>query len=156
MDEKEPNKQDPKDIKRSASEVFSAPYVPPPKQVTPIERRRKPDFFTRFVQVTGVLGWFLSSLSILLLLVARPSDKQNIFTRFLGIVATPTGWDLFWLRVSFVLITVTTLLCLFGLLFNAKRHRRKTDRFNKSIIILLIVGAASIAAFLLLFGFPFG
>lgn len=45
----------------------------------------------------------------------------------------------------FVILVLNFAVCTIGFIFNLARHKRKTDRFNKSILIL---GALSLAGIL--------
>ncbi|MDL2287748.1 hypothetical protein LJC32_00005 [Oscillospiraceae bacterium OttesenSCG-928-F05] len=114
-------------------------------------RRRKPDKLTRAIQIAGWIAWGTAILFALFWMTARP-DTPNFFTRVLNINVVG-GWNAFYLRIAFFLMVATFLVCLTGLLINMRRHKRKTDRFNKSLIILGILSL--ISAVVLPFVTPF-
>lgn len=48
----------------------------------------------------------------------------------------------------FIILVLNFAVCTMGFIFNMARHRRKTDRFNKSIIIMGLLSLAGILWYL--------
>ncbi|MDL2225861.1 hypothetical protein LJC20_06705 [Eubacteriales bacterium OttesenSCG-928-M02] len=115
-----------------------------------VERRRQRDWVTKAVPIFSVVGWVSAICTLLMLESARPKS-EDLFSRMIG-SPVRSYWNTTLLWVALGLLTLVFFACLFGFLFNAFRHKRKTDRFNKSIIILGIISLVSIGAFLLRFG----
>lgn len=121
-----------------------------------VERRRKgPDPITRIIQISTIFAWITSLVVLTLLVSARPADNQNMFTRILDLKVAPTGWDFVQLRVAFFLIIFTVLICAAGIVGNAMRHKRKTDRFRVSLFVFLGISLVALIAFIIVFGVPF-
>ena len=115
-----------------------------------IERRRRKDWVSKSIGIISGIGWVLSIVSLLLLETASP-DKSNFFSRFLG-APVRGSWNSTVLMISFVSLVTVFAACALGMVFNILRHRRKSDRFNRSIIILGIASIIGIALFLVRFG----
>lgn len=117
------------------------------------ERRRRKDILTRAIPVIGAVSLVLIICFILFLSEATP-EGENFFTRILNI--TPSNQlDWFFVQLAFVIISINLVLCITGLVFNLLRHKRKTDRFNKPVIISLVCSLIGMTVFLVLFGIPF-
>ena len=114
-----------------------------------MERRRRKDWVVRLVSVVSVLGWVFAFAALLLFNEAQPSGP-DFFTRFLG--ATVINYlDVNKLNMAFIALLISFFVCAAGMTANILRHRRKTDRYNKSIIILGSVSLVGIIAFLINF-----
>ncbi|MCX8128795.1 MAG: hypothetical protein N3I35_01695 [Clostridia bacterium] len=99
-----------------------------------VERRKGPDMLTKWVKWTGIIGWFIIISVVFIISEAKPR-VENFFDRLFNVKLRKT-WDEDLLRYSFILMILLFLLCTIAMIFNILRHRRKTDRFNKSIILL--------------------
>jgi len=102
------------------------------------ERRKKQDWIVRSVTLITILGWICALVALLLIDRASPSH-ENLFTRFLN-VNVASYWNSTLLRGAFIAILASFLVSVIGFIFNASRQRRKTDRYNK---LLIIIGIAS-------------
>jgi len=114
-----------------------------------VERRRKPDWVVRSVTVIAVLGWIGALIALVMIHRARPAG-ESFFTRTFDLVAV-TRWDVAVLRSSFVAIMTSLVACGVGFIINLTRHRRKTDRYNKLLIILGVLSLALLIAFLIIY-----
>ena len=110
------------------------------------ERRRKKDWVVRSVNVVAVIGWVCAVAALLILDRAKPA-AESIFTRLRTNPAAAGSWDASLLNIAFTAILISFFVCLAGLFINMARSRRKTDRFNKSIITLGVVSLILIAVF---------
>ena len=112
-----------------------------------VERRRKKDWVVRSVSVIAVIGWICAIVALVYVDQAKPGTV-NFLTKLFG-TDVRLYWDVTLLNISFRALLVSFFTCVIGLLINMTRHRRKTDRFNKSIIILGLVSLIAIIAFLI-------
>ena len=115
-----------------------------------VERRQRRDWVSRSVSILSVVGWLCSMIALLFLESAQP-DKENFFTRIFN---TPVRsyWNSSILRFSMISLTLSFVVCAVGMVFNMMRNRRKSDKYNPSIIALGIFSLGSIVIFLWRFG----
>lgn len=123
----------------------------PQQQRRFVERRRKPDWVTRAIPLLSIIGWFIAAAALFMIDRARPRTSENFFTRLSSSGAFSTV-DTRLLYVAFISLIMTFVLCLTGFIFNMTRHKRKSDKYNPSIIILGALSLVAIAAFLILYG----
>lgn len=115
-----------------------------------VERRKRRDWVTRAISIISIAGWVLAISALLFLQTASPqgADMFTINSR----TVLKSSWNTNLLRIILVMLIVVFVACAFGFCFNLLRHKRKTDRYKKSIIILGLISIAGIALFLLVFG----
>ena len=111
----------------------------PDKKKKYIEKRRKPDLLTKWVQWSALTGWIIIFATYAIAFTAKP-PVESFVDRFLNVKLRDT-WDTDLLSYSFYLMILLLILCIIAFIFNMMRRKRKTDRFNISIILL---GIASI------------
>lgn len=102
-----------------------------------MDRRRKPDGIIKLVTFTSFVGWIMIILCSMLIIYAKP-EQTNMFYEMFNI-HTRSYWNYSLLNIVFMLLTFLLILSLIGILMNALRHRRKTDRMNKSLIFQAIM-----------------
>ncbi len=120
--------------------------TPPVEQRRYVERRRGKDWITRGIEILSGVSW-VAIISIMVSVgFATPQGGGGAWalTKLLGetVVATP---NYYYYGIARYLSLATFVLCLFGFVFNLFRHKRKTDRYRKSLIIF---GAVSLASFI--------
>lgn len=98
----------------------------------PVERRRKPDIVVKLVTITSAIGWMLIVVCLLLAGFAKP-EQTNMFYEMFNIPVRGY-WNYSVLYIVFVILIFLFVISLLGILFNAMRQRRKTDKINKSLI----------------------
>ena len=57
-------------------------------------------------------------------------------------------WNESLLMAAFVLLIASLVICIIAFIFNMLRKKRKTDKINKSVIIIGCITAAGLALFL--------
>ena len=114
-----------------------------------VERRKKQDWVVRSATVIAILGWVGAMVALLLIDRAAPT-QENFLTRFLHITVFST-WNTSMLRWAFVATLASFLTCAAGIVLNAMRQRRKTDRYNKLLIVVTIISTAILAFYLINF-----
>ena len=114
-----------------------------------VERRKKTDWVVRSVTIIAVLGWFAALLALLFIQRARPAEGTFVTLHY-G-VDVVGYWSASLLRWAFIATLFSFAACLIGFIFNAARHRRKTDRFNKLLIGISIASTVIFVVFLVSF-----
>lgn len=112
-----------------------------------IERRKKPDGIIKLVNITSTIGWLLIILCSGITIYAKP-EQTNMFYKMFN-VPVRNYWNYSLLNLVFILLVFLLILSLAGILLNAMRHRRKTDRMNKSLIFQAIMSFFGIIILLL-------
>lgn len=105
----------------------------------PLDRRRKPDMVIRLVHMISLAGWTLVIISSFLTINAKP-EQTNMFYKIFN-VPVRAYWNTTLLGDVFVLLIFLFVLSLVGILLNATRQRRKTDKLNKSLIFQAFMSA---------------
>lgn len=114
-----------------------------------VERRRKKDWVTTVIPYLSVAAWIIAAVALVLLDQASPQG-ESFFSRMLG-APVRSSWNTSMLYTAFIALASSFVICLIGFLFNLLRHSRKTDRFNKSVIILGACSLVGLVAFFIRF-----
>ena len=117
------------------------------------ERRKKRDWVTSSSTILSLLSWVLALVVWVVLDQASP-EKENMFTRFFS-VSVRGYWNQELLPLAFRLLAASLCICIIAFIFNMKRKRRKTDKYNKSIIVISIITVISLVLFVVRFGVRF-
>ena len=108
----------------------------------PLDRRRKPDMVIRLVHIISMAGWVMITICSALTINSKP-EQTNLFYKLFN-VPVRDYWNTTLLGDVFVLLIFLFVLSLVGILLNATRQRRKTDKLNKSLIFQAIMSAFGI------------
>lgn len=111
------------------------------------ERRKKPDFICRFLDVAVIIVWLLI-LTILSLIHFAEPRKENFFDRLLGAEIRKTP-DLSLLNRAFYLLVTLFIFSFVSLILNTRRLKRRNDYIRISFIIALIGSFAGIVVMLM-------
>lgn len=114
-----------------------------------VERRKKPDWVVKAVTICSIIGWALAVLAMLFMDFASPK-KENFFSRLFQ-APVDSGWNSGLLIFILVILTMVFFLCLIGLIFNMSRHKRKSDKFSKSLIFLGVASLVALIAYFMYF-----
>jgi hypothetical protein len=112
-----------------------------------IERRKGPDAVIKTVWWISGISWVLIIAAITFTGLAKP-ESETFFDRFFNI-RIRDYWDYNLLRYVFVILLLNFVTCIVGFILNLFRQKRKTDRINKSVILLAAVSLAGILWFLI-------
>lgn len=112
-----------------------------------IERRRGPDAVVKAVWWTVGISWLLFILAVIFFETARP-ETETFFDRQFN-VSIRDYWDENALLYVFIVLVLDLSVCIMGFIFNMARHKRKTDKISKSILILGIAALGGILWYLL-------
>jgi fumarate reductase subunit C len=102
-----------------------------------IEKRRKPDALIRLVTVISTIGWFMVMICSAITIYAKP-EQTNMFYQMFN-VPLRSRWNYSLLDIVFILLIFLFILSIFGIIMNAMRQRRKTDKMNKSLIFQAVM-----------------
>jgi len=111
------------------------------------ERRREEDFWVKSIKIFSIVSWTLIIPSIYLISKAPPRQDSSFFDRIFE-VEIRTTWDLTALKYIFYFMVALFFLSVTGLLINAKRCKRKSDKFNPTLVISWFLSTIGIAIYL--------
>jgi uncharacterized membrane protein len=97
-----------------------------------VNRRRGPDTMVKAINILGGVTWFLVLTIFILVTFAKPR-VETFFDRQYNVILSGK-WDRTTLSVAFLLLLILVFICFMGIMINISRHKRKTDRYNKSLI----------------------
>jgi len=99
-------------------------------------RRKGPDPWVKFLKAASAIVWGV--MLLILLIVDRAKPEVESFFRRTFRVTLPQNWENSFHDYAFWLSLLAFAFSLFALLINKQRHRRKTDKYSKSLITMLI------------------
>jgi hypothetical protein len=118
----------------------------------PVERRKKRDWISRCVPILAVIGWLSAALTLHFIYMAQPRG-ENVYTSLVrNAEFTVSFLNVGMLRLAGGFLVFSLFVCVVGTLLNITRKRRKTDRFNKFIIILGAASLFGIVAYIISYG----
>ncbi|KXG77468.1 hypothetical protein [Thermotalea metallivorans] len=113
------------------------------------DRRKGPDIWVKLVRWLGFIAWGIMFFIITITDRAKP-QAETFFERLFKVQIRQT-WDFGLIRYAFYLMITLCILCVIGLIINSRRHRRKTDRYNFSLILMMGLGIIGIIMYLVNF-----
>lgn len=111
------------------------------------ERRKGPDAIVKGVWWTVGISWLLFIAALIFTETARP-ETATFFDRQFNI-SIRDYWNENVLKYVFFILVMNLAVCFIGFLLNMMRHKRKTDKISKSILILGTVTLAGILWYLI-------
>ena len=116
---------------------------------TPIERREGPDIIVKSLRWFGFIGWFLMVVALIIVEKAKPRTTNLFSTIFDADPNLRTYWDRDLVHYIFYLMIVGFTLSVAALVFNALRHKRKSDTYRLYLILLGVVSFIGMLIYLL-------
>ena len=101
------------------------------------ERRRGPDVVVKAVWWTVGISWILIITALMITTEAQP--KFETFIDRMLKVSVRSYWDKDLLQYAFYILLINLAACIVGFVLNILRHKRKTDKISKSIIVLTTI-----------------
>jgi len=114
-----------------------------------LDRRKGPDKLVKWVKWSGIVSWILVSIILFVTLIAKP-DFESYMDKSFHIRLQDT-WDVYLMQYVFVLMVLLFFFCMISIGINIIRCRRKSDKFNKTLILNAIAAFVGIVAFFLFF-----
>jgi hypothetical protein len=111
-----------------------------------MDRRKGPDFWVKWVNWIGIFVWIIVIAIITITDIAKP-QVNNFFERALN-VQMRTYWNINLMQYAFYLLLFLFTLCIFTIVINIIRHRRKTDRFNPIVITFAVLSFLGIIIYI--------
>lgn len=113
------------------------------------KRRHGPDFLVKYITCMKYLSWFF--LLVIITLISKASPRmEGFFDRLLNVHLRST-WDTDLARIAFYLMFLLFILCIFGIIANAKRNRRNYDKLSFSIIFSTFLSVLGMILYLIFF-----
>ncbi|MFZ5968572.1 MAG: hypothetical protein ACOYVK_15565 [Bacillota bacterium] len=110
-----------------------------------VDRRKGPDIWVRIVQWLGFMAWGIMFVILTITDRAKP-EAETFFERFFKIQVR-NSWNQDLLQFAFYLMLLLNFLCIFGLIINSRRCRRKSDKYNLSLVLMMILAFVGIAMY---------
>lgn len=106
------------------------------------ERRKGPDAVVKAVWWAAGISWILIITALIITGEAQPRHA-NFIDRLYN-VTVRSNWDRNLLSYVFYILLINLATCISGFILNMLRHRRRTDKFSKSILILGLITLSGI------------
>ncbi len=107
-------------------------------------RRRGPDTLIKVISFTSIITWILIVAIFIIVSIAKPPPGS-----YMGQSAFSKSWDAEMVQYAFYLMFPILIICAIGLLVNSTRHQRKTDTYNKTLMISFFASLVGIIYFIL-------
>ena len=104
-----------------------------------IVRYRQPDFLAQLPRAVAFVAWGAAGLAFMFYENSRP--RLQGVDRFFSVYRSSQGAGS--RNVALNLTITAFVLCVLGLWANSKRMRRRTDRYNRSLIVLAVLSFAA-------------
>ena len=111
-----------------------------------VNRRHGPDVLVKAISIISGISWLIVFVVFILVSYAKPK-METLFDRQYNIQLRQ-NWDKTMLGYAIFLLGLITVICLAGILINMSRHRRRTDRYNKSLIFFCVGSIIGILVYL--------
>lgn len=115
--------------------------------IVPEERRKGNDGVLQFINLMCI--WLWGILLIILAIISKAGKSINYITQNKLLWASSEFWEIDLLKTSLIVTIICIFICTITILLNFTRHRRRTDRIKKSLVICEII-AFIIGIFLIL------
>lgn len=119
------------------------------QKVENMKRRRGPDIWVKLISWFEIISWVILFITLYVITKAKP-QVENFFDKFLKVSLRKT-WDLELAQYAFYLMIILLTLSICALVVNSKRHRRKSDRYSFTLILMSMVSFIGIVIYTLYF-----
>jgi hypothetical protein len=97
------------------------------------DRRKGPDTLVTWVKWSGIISWVLVSIILFITLIAKPGFESYMDKSFH--IKLEAAWDINLMQYVLILLVLLFLFCIISIAINLMRCRRKSDRFNKTLVL---------------------
>lgn len=109
------------------------------------ERRKGPDPVTKSISIFSGATWLLILIIFIIISYAQPK-APTMFDRNAGMIGS-RSWDKSLLSYVALTLAFTAIICFSGLAINSIRHRRRSDYYNRSLLVFGIGSVIGIFAY---------
>ncbi|MCL5290084.1 MAG: hypothetical protein ACOY35_00180 [Bacillota bacterium] len=113
-----------------------------PAEKSFVEKRQGVDFWVKFVKTAAIFVW--AAMFIILVIIDRAKPQVENFFSNLFQISLRQSWDSDLLAYAFSLSVAMLGFSVFAFIINMKRHRRKSDKYSKSILAMIFFTLAVI------------
>lgn len=110
-------------------------------------KRRGADRLSRSISYLAAIAWLIIFVVFAMLSTARSPQELFVY-RNLSRMGDRSADML--MRFALVLLIIVLAISIMGIVFNASRHRRKTDRYSKALIISAVLSLMAIVVLYIL------
>lgn len=114
-----------------------------------VERRKGPDPLVKWVRWSGIISWILISIALFMTLIAKPGFESYMDKSFH--IRLQKNWDTDLMQYVLVLLLFLFFFCMISISINLVGCRRKSDRFNKVLILNAAASFVGIILYLIFF-----
>lgn len=114
-----------------------------------LDRRKGPDKLVKWVKLSGIISWLLVSIILFLTLIAKPDFESYMDKSFH--IKLQSNWDESLMRYVLPLLVFLFFFCMISIGINIVRCRRKSDKFNKTLILNAVAAFIGILLYLIFF-----
>ena len=111
--------------------------------------RSKSDIINKSIAVSPSVCWYLTLGALIVAVLAMPVVRNFLNVSFA--LNLKKGWSKTLYPIDFSLLVAVLLVSGIGLFLNSIRHRRRTDRYNTSLVYFLVLSAICIIGYLIFF-----
>jgi hypothetical protein len=97
------------------------------------DRRKGPDKLLKIISITTGTTWFFILIVYILISYGRPKVETTFFNSLFNL-PIENSWNESILNILKIILGLLAIICLIGIVINFFRHKRRTDRFSKSLI----------------------
>ncbi len=112
-----------------------------------LNRRKGPDFCTKMISYTAMMGWTLLLTTLIVFHIARPDKAGDRQFKTGGNL----GWDVNSAKYILYLCIAGVIFSIMGIIINSLRKRRRKDFIHVNLIVLGIVSIAGIIGYFMKF-----
>jgi len=98
-----------------------------------LDRRKGPDTLVKWVKWSGAISWILVLITLFLAFIAKPGFESYMDKSFH--IKLQDAWNIDMLQYAFLLLVLLFSFCMISMAINLTRCRRKSDKFNKTLIV---------------------
>ncbi|HBF37169.1 MAG TPA: hypothetical protein DDW50_07595 [Firmicutes bacterium] len=114
-----------------------------------LDLRSEPDVITKSIGKFSLICWILTFTAIVVACLAMPTVRNFLSTSF-SLNLKP-AWSKILYHIDFYILTVIFVISGLGLFLNSIRHRRRTDKYDPSLVYFLILSALCMIGYLIFF-----
>lgn len=112
-----------------------------------LDRRKGPDKLVKWVKWSGIISWILVAIILTITLFAKPTFESYMDESFH--IKLQDAWDTDMMQYVLLLLVLLFVFCIVSIVINLMRCRRRSDKFNKTLIINAIAAFVGIILYLI-------